>query len=172
MTPDNDRLCPSWDESGNVLDHDGLAEDCSVELVTDGAVGTLPHFFKLEFLDTGLVSCDGGALNADLACLDGMSSIEGDLIIGGVTVLDAQVEILDVDVEVGEDQLLLDKLPDDAGHLIAVHVDDGVRNLDFLAFHSLFSFVLLSLLKRYYLIQPVYVTFYSFDDPCPHIEIY
>ena len=89
MAPDNDRLCPSWDESGNVLDHDGLAEDCAVKLVTDSTVGALPHFFKLEFLDTGLVSCDGGALNADLARPDGVSSIEGDLIISGVTVLDA-----------------------------------------------------------------------------------
>ena len=159
MTPDNDRLCPPWDESGDVLDHDGLAEDCAVELVTDGTVGALPHFFKLELLDTGLISCNGGALNADLACLDGMSSIKGDLVIGGVTVLDAQVKILDVDIEVGEDQLFLDELPDDAGHLIAVHVNDWVRNLDFLAFHSLFFyFVLVTLLKRYYLIQPVYVT--------------
>ena len=101
MTPDNDRLCPPWDKSGDVLDHDGLAEDCAVELVTDGTVGALPHFFQLELLDTSLISCDGGALNADLACLDGMSSIKGDLVISGVTVLDAQIEVLDIDVEVG-----------------------------------------------------------------------
>ena len=89
MAPDNDGLCPSWDESGDILDHDGLAEDCAVELVTNGAVGTFPHFFKPELLDTGLVSCNGGALNPHLACLDGMSCIKGDLVIGSITVLDA-----------------------------------------------------------------------------------
>ena len=54
----------AWDESVDVLDPDGLAEDCTVKLVMDGTVGALPHFFKLELHDTGLVSCNGGALNA------------------------------------------------------------------------------------------------------------
>src|SRR5258708_6272590 len=48
----------------------------------------------------------------------------------GVAVLDAQVEVLQVDVEVGQDQLVLDELPDDPGHLVAVEFDDGVRDLD------------------------------------------
>jgi hypothetical protein len=30
------------------------------------------------------------------------------------------------------DELVLDHLPDDPRHLIAVHVDDGVYDLDFL----------------------------------------
>jgi hypothetical protein len=29
------------------------------------------------------------------------------------------------------DQLLLDELPDDAGHLVAVHLDDRIADLDF-----------------------------------------
>jgi hypothetical protein len=37
-----------------------------------------------------------------------------------VPVLDAEVEVLEVDVEVGKDQLILDELPDDARHLVAV----------------------------------------------------
>ena len=42
----------------------------------------------------------------------------------------AEVVIEQVDVEIGMDQLVLDQLPDDAGHLVAVDLDDGVGHLD------------------------------------------
>ena len=54
----------------------------------------------------------------------------GDLVVGLVAVLDAEVVIEQVDVEIGMDQLLLDELPDDARHLVAVHLDDGILDLD------------------------------------------
>ena len=38
---------------------------------------------------------------------------------------------MQIDVEIGADQLVLDQLPDDAGHLVAVEFDDGICNLDF-----------------------------------------
>ena len=41
-----------------------------------------------------------------------------------------EVVVLEVDVEVRVDQLVLDGLPDDAGHLVAVELDDGAFNLD------------------------------------------
>jgi hypothetical protein len=50
--------------------------------------------------------------------------------------LDAQVEVLNVDVEIRKNELLLDQLPDDAGHLITIDIDNGVLNLDFLVLHS------------------------------------
>jgi hypothetical protein len=49
---------------------------------------------------------------------------------GGVAVLDREVVIFEVDVEIGMDQLLLDEVPDDAGHLVAVEFDDRVGDLD------------------------------------------
>jgi hypothetical protein len=45
-------------------------------------------------------------------------------------VLDAEVVVLEVDVEVGVDQGVLDPLPDDAGHLVAVQLYDGAFYLD------------------------------------------
>jgi hypothetical protein len=36
-----------------------------------------------------------------------------------------------VDVEIGVDQLVLDELPDDAGHLVAIEFDDGIATLIF-----------------------------------------
>ena len=101
MTGNNDGLCASRDESRNFLDHDGLRDNCALKFVSDGAVWALPHFLKTELLDANLNSCDGGALNAELASLDGMSSIKSDLIVGGITILDAQVDVLNVNVEVG-----------------------------------------------------------------------
>ena len=49
----------------------------------------------------------------------------GDLVVGLVAILDAEVVVLEVHVEIGVDQLVLDELPDDPRHLIAVHLDDG-----------------------------------------------
>ena len=46
-----------------------------------------PHFFKLEFLDTGFIGSDGGALDAHAVFLDSLGSLYCDLIIGCITVL-------------------------------------------------------------------------------------
>ena len=62
--------------------------------------------------------------------LDGVRRGHGDLVLGGVAVLDAEIEVEQVDVEVGQDQPILDELPDDPGHLVAVELDDGVLDLD------------------------------------------
>ena len=45
--------------------------------------------------------------------------------------LDAEVVVLEVDVEVGVDQPVLDELPDDPCHLVAVELDDRVATLIF-----------------------------------------
>ena len=59
-----------------------------------------------------------------------VGGVDGDLVVGLVALLDAEVVIEQVDVEIGMDQLVLDELPDDPGHLVAVHLDDGIRHLD------------------------------------------
>ena len=60
-----------------------------------------------------------------------VASAESNVTLSSVCVagFDAEVEVLQVDVEVRQDQLLADLLPDDAGHLVAVHLDDGVLDL-------------------------------------------
>ena len=54
------------------------------------------------------------------------------LVIGAVAFLNAEVVVFQVDVEIGQDQLLFDEVPDDPGHLVAVKFDDRVCHLDFL----------------------------------------
>lgn len=90
---------------------------------------------EVELFHTGLVRRDGGTLDANRVLLDGLGGIEGDLILGLIAILESQIVVLEVDVQVREDELVLDVLPDDAGHLIAVQLDDGVLDLD-LAFRG------------------------------------
>ncbi len=62
--------------------------------------------------------------------LDGVGGVDGHLVARGVAVLDREIEIEEIDVEIGTDQLFLDIGPDDAGHFIAVEFDDLVCDLD------------------------------------------
>lgn len=117
---DDDWLLPSWNEARDVLDDDRLPEDCTVEDVSDGAIGTLPHLLEFEFLDSGLIGSDGRTLDAYLAFLDGFSSLNGDFVISGISVLNAKIEVLYVEIEEREDELVLDGLPDDSGHLVSI----------------------------------------------------
>ena len=124
---------PAWNESGNVVDDDGCSEDSTADDVSDGSVGRLPHLLEAELLNTGLIRSDSGALDTNLAGLDCLSSLNGNLIISGVTILHAEIEVLDIQVQVREDKLILDKLPDNSGHLITVHFGDGIGYLDLLS---------------------------------------
>jgi hypothetical protein len=62
--------------------------------------------------------------------LDRLGGLDGDLVVGGITMLDAEVVVVLVDIEVRQDELLLDHLPDDPSHLVAVEFDDGAFDLD------------------------------------------
>ena len=130
VTADDDRLGPARHQPRDVRDDDRLAEDDAAEDVADRAVGRLPHLLQAELLDPGLVGRDGRALHADAVLLDGVGGVDRHLVVGGVAVLDAEVVVVQVDVEVREDQLVLDELPDDPGHLVAVELDDRVVDLD------------------------------------------
>ena len=73
-----------------------------------------------------LVGRDGRALHAHAVLLDRLGGFDGDGVLAGVAALDPEVVVLQVDVQVGNDQLLLDERPDDPGHLVAVKLHDGV----------------------------------------------
>jgi hypothetical protein len=76
-----------------------------LQMVADGAIGRQPHLLELEFLDSLLVGCDGGALDTNRVLLDGLGGIEGDLVVGLITVGQAEIVVLEVDVEVRVDEL-------------------------------------------------------------------
>jgi hypothetical protein len=47
-----------------------------------------------------------------------------------ITVLNPKIETLDIEVEIRKDQLVLDELPDEACHFVAIEFDDRVCDLD------------------------------------------
>ena len=130
VTADHDRLGPARHEPRHVGDHDRLAEDDAAEDVADRPVRRAVHLLQAELLDPRLVGGDRRALDADAVLLDRVGGVDRDLVVGRVAALDPEVEVLELDVEVGQDQLLLDERPDDPGHLVAVELDDRVLDLD------------------------------------------
>ena len=68
-------------------------------------------------------------LTADADLLDRLRRFDGDLVARLVALLNAEIVVEQLDIEIGMDQLLLDEMPDDAGHLVAVHLDDRILSL-------------------------------------------
>ena len=130
VTADDDRLGPARHEARHVLADDRLAEDDAAQDVADRPVGRLPHLLQLELFDAGFVRRDGSALDGHAVLLGGLGGVDGDLVVGGVAVFDGQVVVVEFQVQIREDQLVLDQLPDDPGHFVPVHVDDGVGDFD------------------------------------------
>ena len=130
MAANHDRQGPTRNKARHVLADDRLAENCAAKDVADRAIGRLPHLLEAEFLHARLVRRNGRALHGHAIFLGGFSRINRDLVVGLVAALDREIVIFQVNVEIGMDQLILDKLPDDAGHLVAVHFNDGIGDLD------------------------------------------
>ena len=131
VTADDDWLGPSRHQAGHVLAEDRLAEDHPAENVADGAIRRSIHFVQVEFLHARFVRRDGGAFDRDADLFGGFGGIDRDLVARLVALFDAEVEIEQVDVEIREDQLFFDELPNDPGHLVPVHLDDGVGDFNF-----------------------------------------
>ena len=126
---DDDRVGPARHEPRDAGHHDRLAEHHAAEDVADRAVRRPPHLLQAELGDAVLVRRDGGALDADAVPLDRVGGVDRHLIVRRVAVLDGQVVVLKVNLEIRQDQLVLDELPDDPRHLVAVELDDGVDHL-------------------------------------------
>jgi len=73
--------------------------------------------------------------------LDGFGSINGHLVLGGISVLNAEVVVFDGDIEEGEDEFVLDGLPDDSCHLVAVHLHHGTGHLYLVLMHQKYTYV-------------------------------
>ena len=123
MTRQRDGLLPVAHARLNALAGDGRAEHRSVKDGADGAVGALPHLLETVFLHARGVGRDSGALHSHAQALRCLGGIDGNLVIGGVTIGKAQVVILGFKVYEGANELIFDHLPNDASHLVAVHFD-------------------------------------------------
>ena len=132
MPANDDGLGPVVDKTGDVVDHDGLPENGSIEIVSNGAVGALPHLLQLELFHSGFIGGDGGTLNSDFAVLDSFGGIKRHFVVSFISKFHSQIEVLDVEVKEGVDELVLDLLPEDSGHLISIEFGNWVFNFDLL----------------------------------------
>ena len=131
MAGDGDGALPAADDWLDAAHHDGRAEHGAVQHGADGAVGALPHPLEAVFLDALGVGGDGGALHGHAQALGGLGGVDGHLVVREVAVPEAEVKVLGLEVHEGQDQVVLDHLPDDAGHLVAVHLNERGLHLDF-----------------------------------------
>ena len=101
VSTNNNGLGPAWDKSWNIFYYDRFSEHCSVKLVADSSIWTLPHLLQLELNDSCLVWCYGGALYSDLARFNRGGSLESYFVICFVSVFHSEVKVLDVYIKVG-----------------------------------------------------------------------
>ncbi len=132
MAGDGDGSFPAAHGRLDAGQRDGRAEDGAVEHRADGAVGALPHLVEVIFVHALEVRGDRGALHGHAQALVGLGGVERHLVGGGVAVGQSQVIIFGLEVDEGQDELILDHLPQHTGHLIAVHLNERRRHLDFL----------------------------------------
>ena len=119
-----------WNKTWNVADDDWFAEDHATKDVADSSVGRLPHLLQAKLFNACFIRSNSCALNTNAMLLNCFSGIDSDLIIGCIAVFHAKVVVLKVDVEIRQDQLILDELPHNAGHLIAIELYNCAFYLD------------------------------------------
>ena len=66
----------------------------------------------------------------DAVLLDCVRGINRHLVVRCVSVLDAEVVVLELNIEVRQDERVSDVLPDDARHFVAIEFDDRVHDLN------------------------------------------
>lgn len=96
MSSNDNWLFPSWNQSWNVANDDRLSEYSTIENISDGSVWTFPHVFKVEFFDSGFIRSDGSAFYTNFAFFDCIGSIDGDLVVGGISVLNTKIKVFDI----------------------------------------------------------------------------
>ena len=90
MTYDNGFYPPAH-KPGYIFPDNSFPEDRATQDISDGAIWRFPHLFQLELLHSLLIGGDGGTLDANVVLLYGFRSVLGDLVIGGIAILYAQI---------------------------------------------------------------------------------
>jgi len=77
-----------------------------------------------------------------------MSRIDGNLIISFIPLSYTQIIVLDIQIKIRKNKFIFYKLPDNAGHLIAIQLHNRVFNRNF--FHY-YLFPVIFHIERFYL---------------------
>ena len=114
---------PAAHRGFDAAEQNGRAEHGPVQNGADSGVRTLPHLVEVVFLHALDIGRDGGTLDGDAVFFRGVGGGNGHLIFGAVALREAQVIIFGLQVDKGQQKLVLNHLPQDTRHLVAVHLD-------------------------------------------------
>ena len=133
MTGQRDGLFPVRHKGNDTLHQDWRAEHGAVQNGADRAVRGFPHLMQVVFLHAGSVRGDGRAFHGDAVFFCGLGALHCDAVACLVAVLEPQIIVFRLQIHVRQDEDLLEHLPDDARHLVAVHLHE--RRLHLQLFH-------------------------------------
>ena len=130
MTAHNNGCGPIRYQAGDIIDHNRLPEHGSIQDIAAGTIGAFTHLFEVELFYARLIRCNGCTLNAHTVLLDGIGGIHSYLVVGRIAVFNAEIEIFNIYVQVGENQFVFNELPDDPGHFIAIQFHHRIGYFD------------------------------------------
>ena len=124
VTSYSDRLLPCSYVGENAGEDDGLSENGTVEHSTDSTVRALIHLVEVVLLYTLCVRCDSSALYTYVILFDCVCCILCDLVMCLVSLYEAEIVVLCLEINIGEKKIVLDHLPNNSGHFVAVDFND------------------------------------------------
>ena len=96
VSPNHNRLAPVRHKFRNVLADNWLAKHDAIQNVANSSVWRLPHLLQIELFDSRLIWRNCRALHAHAMLQNCIRCINRDLVTRRVSVLDAQVVVVDV----------------------------------------------------------------------------
>ena len=130
MTGDRDRLLPCTDIRFDPPHRDRLAEHRPVHNRTDRSIRTFIHLFQMILFHAGRIRRNRRALDRHAVFQCRLRRINRHLIVCLIPVLKTQIIVLRLQVDIREQELILDHLPKNSRHLIAVHLDKRCLHLN------------------------------------------
>ena len=130
MSTNNDGFLPTGHKSRDARNDNRFPEHRSAQIISDRAIRAEPHLFQVKLFHSRLIGRDRRTFNPDGILLNGSGGLQGDLIVGLVTVGEAEIIVLEIDVEVRVDELFFDELPYNTSHFISIEFDNWVYDLD------------------------------------------
>ena len=130
MPGNGNRCLPASDIGLNPAYQNRCPEHRPVQKSPNRTVWALPHFFESIFLHPVRIRCNRCALDRHAIFFCRLRRQNGNLIVRLIPLFESQIIILRLQLDIRQQQLLLDHLPENSCHFIAVHLDKRCFHLN------------------------------------------
>ena len=131
MTGNGDRLFPVAYTRLNSIYNNRCTEYGTIQDGTNSAVRAFVHFLQVILVHSCLIWGNGGTFYSNSVFLGCLCCIYSNLVICVISVLQAKIIIFSLQVNKRIQKFILNKLPENTGHLISVHLYKGCVHLNF-----------------------------------------